>query len=53
MKVQYNSDLGFFDGLVNGKVYEVIQNLETQYLVKNELDGTSAIKKDKFIIIEQ
>lgn len=49
-KVKYESDLGFFDGLIKGKIYVVIEETPTQYVVKNELDGTSRIMKDKFEI---
>lgn len=50
MKVIYNSDMEFFDGLTKGKEYEVIGENESQYIVNNDLGRISIIQKDKFIV---
>lgn len=50
MKIKYKSDLGFFDGLTKGNVYEVIEETETQYVMVNDLEGKSWVLKDKFDI---
>jgi hypothetical protein len=53
VKVRYESDLGHFDGLTYGLVYEVIDENETQYIVfPNDLGAKSAIQKSKFSIFE-
>lgn len=47
-KVIYNSDIGHLDGLTKGKTYIVVEELETQYKVKNDFGSTSTIQKSKF-----
>lgn len=52
MLVKYVGGMTFFDGLFDGKVYEVIGENDTQYIVDNELGAKSTIQKDKFEIVE-
>ena len=53
-KVRYEGDVGHFDGLTYGLVYEVIGENETQYVVfPNDLGAKSTIQKSKFYIFEQ
>lgn len=52
MKVKYESDMSFFDGLTRGKIYEVIRENDSQYIVNNDLGAISTINKDKFEIID-
>ena len=51
LKVVYESDMGRFDGLTRGKTYIVIDQTETQYVVKNDLDDNSTIQKGKFTVL--
>lgn len=53
MRVRYISDIGHFDGLIFGQVYEVDEELELQYVIfPNVLGGTSTVMKDKFEIMD-
>lgn len=51
MKVAYIGKMDFYDGLTTGKIYEVIEETETKYIVSNDLGGTSTISKEKFEIM--
>ena len=53
MKVKYDSDCGFFDGITAGKIYEVVEEKGTQYVVGNDSGSTSHIQKEKFIIMKK
>ena len=48
-KVKYMSDMGHFDGLTRGEIYDVIGVLATQIEVVNDVNSISTISKDKFI----
>jgi hypothetical protein len=50
--VEYQSDMGIYDGLTKGKTYQVINQNYTQYIVKNDLGATSTINKSKFVVIK-
>lgn len=52
LQVRYISEMGFFDGLSKNHVYTVVSELDTQYVLNNDLGGTSTIQKDKFELIE-
>lgn len=53
IKVVYDSDMGHWDGLTKGNAYMVIEELETQYKVKNDFGSTSTIQKPKFILLKE
>jgi len=50
MKVRYEAETGFYDGLTKGKTYEIIDENDTQFVVNNDLGGKSTIQKTKFEI---
>jgi hypothetical protein len=52
LTVEYQSDMGIYDGLTKGKTYQVINQNDTQYIVKNDLGATSTINKSKFVVIK-
>jgi hypothetical protein len=46
--VIYRGDTGFFDALIRGRAYDVLEENDTQYRVPNEQGGTSWTQKTKF-----
>jgi hypothetical protein len=50
-KVKYISDCMFFDGTSKDGIYDVIEELEDQYIIKNDLGDVSTLQKEKFIKI--
>ena len=52
MFVKYVDGVDFYDGLTTGKTYEIADENESQYIVNNDLGGTSSIQKSKFEIIK-
>ncbi|WP_305928112.1 hypothetical protein [Bacillus mycoides] len=51
MTVRYIGGMDFHDGVTSGNVYKVIEENEHQYIVNNDLGGTSTLKKSKFVVI--
>jgi hypothetical protein len=51
LQVRYEGDTGFYDGLTYGKVYTVIDENETQFVVDNDVGGKSEIQKTKFNVV--
>lgn len=48
MRVRYIGGLDFYDGLTTGQTYTVIEETQSQFVVKNDLGGVSRIQKSKF-----
>ena len=46
--IVYVSDLMFYDGTSKNGIYEVIEETKNQYVIPNDLGGTSVLDKDKF-----
>lgn len=53
LKVVYDSDVGYFDGLTRGRTYEVTDETDDQYVIaKNDLGAQSKISKSKFKVVK-
>lgn len=48
MTVTYIGGMDFYDGLTTGKTYTVLEETQAQFVVENDLGGTSRIVKHKF-----
>ncbi|HHT7153119.1 hypothetical protein P4I89_08375 [Bacillus cereus] len=51
LRVRYIGEMDFYDGVTTGHVYEVIGENQQQYIVNNDLGGTSTLKKSKFVLV--
>lgn len=46
--VEYIGDTGFYDGATKDNLYPVLEELENQYVIKNDYGDISTLEKIKF-----